>query len=247
VDPLIEFTDPRLVAVYDTLNAYDEGTQPDFYLALATELGAKSIVDLGCGTGLITCALADAGFEMIGADPAPALLVRARERDGLRAVRWINGGAAELETPSADLAIMTGHVAQFFLTDESWHDALHSLYNALRPGGYLAFESRNPAFREWEHWTSEHIRRVVDPVVGSIVTWSEVTGLRDDVVRYLIHHEFENGADVVAPCELRFRTVEELEDSLAEASFSIEQVFGAWDRSRASRSSPEIIVVATRS
>ena len=30
-----EFTDPRLVAVYDALNAYGSGTQPEFYLGLA--------------------------------------------------------------------------------------------------------------------------------------------------------------------------------------------------------------------
>ena len=53
--PIIaEFTDPRLVAVYDTINAYDAGTQPDFISRLAAELRATAIVDLGCGTGLIT-------------------------------------------------------------------------------------------------------------------------------------------------------------------------------------------------
>jgi ubiquinone/menaquinone biosynthesis C-methylase UbiE len=247
VDPLIEFADPRLAAVYDTLNAYDEGTQPDFYLALAAEIGARSIVDLGCGTGLVTCALANAGFEMVGADPAPALLAQARRRDGSHSARWINGGAAEIGTPGADLAIMTGHVAQFFLTDESWQDALHFLFEALRPGGRLAFESRNPAAREWESWTADHVWRGVDPAVGSIVSWSEVADVRDGIVSYSIHHVFEDGTDIVSPCELRFRTAHELEDSLANASFAIEQMFGGWDRSQVSPSAPELIVVATRS
>ena len=47
----LKFTDPRLVAIYDTVNPYADGTQPRFYAALAAELGASSIVDLGCGTG----------------------------------------------------------------------------------------------------------------------------------------------------------------------------------------------------
>jgi ubiquinone/menaquinone biosynthesis C-methylase UbiE len=247
VDPLIEFADPRLAAVYDTLNAYDEGAQPDFYLSLAAEIGARSIVDLGCGTGLITCGLASAGFQMVGVDPASALLDQARRRDTSRSVRWINGGAAEIGTPGADLAIMTGHVAQFFLTDESWQDALHLLYEALRPGGRFAFESRNPAAREWESWTTDNVWRGVDPAVGSIVSWSEVADVRDGIVSYSIHHVFDDGADVVSPCELRFRTAQELEHSLANASFSIEQMFGGWDRSQVSPSAPELIVVATRS
>jgi SAM-dependent methyltransferase len=242
----MEFTDSRLVAVYDTLNAYAKGTQPDFYLSLAAELRATSIVDLGCGTGLITCALADAGFQMTGIDPAPALLAQARRRDRALAVRWISGGAKDLGRPNADLAIMTGHVAQFFLTDESWLEALSSLHDALRPGGHLAFESRNPSAREWEDWTPDNVWRGVDPVVGLIVSWSEVNGVHDGIVSYSIHHVFEDGHDVVSPCELRFRTVEELEDSLASASFSLERVFGDWDRGQVSSSAAELIVIASR-
>ena len=35
-----EFTDPRLVALYDTTNAYEPSTQPDFYASLAKEVHA---------------------------------------------------------------------------------------------------------------------------------------------------------------------------------------------------------------
>jgi SAM-dependent methyltransferase len=246
VDPLIEFSDPRLVAAYDTLNAYDEATQPDFYEELATELGARSIIDLGCGTGLITCSLAHAGFEMIGVDPAPGLIEQARIRDSTRTVRWIDGGAAEIGRPGADLAIMTGHVAQFFLTDDSWQEVLGYLRAALRPGGHLAFESRNPAAREWENWTSANVWRGVDPVLGAITSWSEVVGEHDGIVSYAIHHVFEDGVDVVSPCELRFRTSEELLSTLTTASFSLERVFGSWDRGPVSSLAPELIVVSAR-
>jgi hypothetical protein len=44
---MTEFSVPRLVEVYETLNAYEPGTQPDFYADLAAELGAVSIVDVG--------------------------------------------------------------------------------------------------------------------------------------------------------------------------------------------------------
>src|SRR5919108_3553760 len=111
-----EFSDLRLVAIYNSVNAYAANTQPRFYWQLAAETGSKSIVDLGCGTGLITCHLAKHGYKLIGIDPAPAMIEIARRRECADRVRWIVGDAGQIGEPHADLAIMTGHVAQFFLT-----------------------------------------------------------------------------------------------------------------------------------
>ena len=44
----------RQVVIYDTVNSYQPGTQPDFYLGVAEELGAETVIDLGCGTGIVT-------------------------------------------------------------------------------------------------------------------------------------------------------------------------------------------------
>ena len=90
---IAEFDDLRLVAVYDSVNAYAPGTQPDFCLQLAAELGARAIVDLGCGTGLVTCALARAGYELTGIDPAPGMLAIARTAPA------VNGCVGSTVTP----------------------------------------------------------------------------------------------------------------------------------------------------
>jgi hypothetical protein len=41
-------------------------------------------------------------------------------------------------------------VAQVFLDDAEWATTLRAIHTALRPGGHLAFESRNPDDRAWE-------------------------------------------------------------------------------------------------
>ena len=145
-----EFADPRLVEIYDAVNPYDPDAQPGFYARLADELDARVVVELGCGTGLVTQALVRPGREVIGVDPSPLMLDVARTRTRAGRLRWVDGGADDIGTPDADLAIMSGHVAQFFVDDDEWSDALAALHAALRPGGYLAFESRNPDAREWE-------------------------------------------------------------------------------------------------
>jgi SAM-dependent methyltransferase len=184
---LNEFYDPRLVAVYDTVNPIVE--YETFYLDLASKLSASSIIDIGCGTGLLTCELAKGGHRLIGVEPSKAMLDVARRRACGERVEWIEGDALSLGDLQADLAIMTGRVAQFFLDDEGWLSALVAIRKALRPGGHIAFESRNPLDQPWaDEKIEDHVdwpsrtsqRRVDDPVAGRIEWWTEILKVEDD-------------------------------------------------------------------
>ena len=235
------------MAIYDSVNAYEVDTQPRFYTELATELDATSIVDLGCGTGLITRALAARGHTVVGVEPSALMLDVARRGEHAGRVRWIHGDAGALGAPGADLAIMTGHVAQFFVTDASWRAALVALHESLRPGGRLAFETRNPDAREWEHWTRAASVTVDDPQAGHIETWSELHRMHDGIASYAVHYAFAaTGEELTSRCALRFRTLPELHASLTEAGFTIERAYGDWDRRPAGPRSRELIVVAAR-
>lgn len=269
------------MAIYDTVNPIAEYRA--FYIELAAKLaGARqvsSIIDIGCGSGQLTCELAKQGHHLIGVEPSSAMLNLARRRAAtdlvaaeltaadIGTVEWIHGGAQSLGAFDADLAIMTGHVAQFFLEDEIWHGALASINQALKPGGYLVFESRNPIVqpflmasrqtavqesdRESDHvdWPSETNRRLVfDPVAGAVEWWFQLLSVEGDRVLYEIHYLFEKtGEKAISTNELRFRTRGELEATLAAAGFTVECVYGNWDFQLAKADRPEFIFVARRS
>ncbi|MCL6522009.1 MAG: class I SAM-dependent methyltransferase [Firmicutes bacterium] len=75
-----------------------EGFQEDipFYQALARRTGGV-VLEVGCGSGRITTALGRAGLTVIGVDPSPVLLERARQRSaGLATVRYLAGEATAL-------------------------------------------------------------------------------------------------------------------------------------------------------
>ncbi len=66
----------------------------------------------------------------------------AKSKDTNAAVTWVHADAAGIPAADADLAVMTGNVAQVFLTGQDWAQALQAIGAALRPRGYLVFETR---------------------------------------------------------------------------------------------------------
>jgi SAM-dependent methyltransferase len=244
--PVPEFTDPRQVAIYDAVNSYEPGSQPDFYLGVAEQVSAETVVDFGCGTGMITLEFARRGYRMIGVDPSPLMLAVARQKPGAERVQWIEGDALRLGAPAADLAILSGHVAQFILEDAEWLEVLTGLREALRPGGHLAFESRDPRAREWEHWTGR--RRIIpNSPYGRIESWTEVTKVEGDLVFAVGHRRLvESNEEFVSPFALRFRSEQLLRQSLTSSGFSVERVFGDWDRRPPGAGKGELIVIAKK-
>jgi len=129
------FANPRLALVYDTFDG-DRGDL-DAYLRIVGEFGARHVLDIGCGTGSLAVLLARSGCQVTGVDPAAASLEVARFKPGAAAVTWPHGDATTLPALSADLAVMTGNVAQVFLDDDDWSATLRGVHGALRDGGHL--------------------------------------------------------------------------------------------------------------
>jgi SAM-dependent methyltransferase len=229
------FAEPRLVALYDVLEG--ERGDLDAYLAIAEEVGARSVVDVGCGTGTLACLLAARGLDVVGVDPAAASLEVARRKPHPDRVRWVLGGAADLPPLQVDLVTMTGNVAQVFLGDDDWAAALRAVHAALRPGGRFVFETRRPEREAWREWTPERTRTVV----RGVETWQEVTEVRDGLVSFRTTFVFDDGV-LTSDSTLRFRSREELADSLAAAGFTVDDVRDAPDRP-----GREFVVLARRS
>lgn len=79
----------------------------------------------------------------------------AKAKPGGDRVRWICGDATALPPLGADLATMTANVAQAIVDPQAWRQTLKGAREALRPGGHLVFETRDPSRRAWEEWNRE--------------------------------------------------------------------------------------------
>ncbi|MBZ5738740.1 class I SAM-dependent methyltransferase [Nocardioides mangrovi] len=223
-DPI--FADPRLAPLYDPLDP--DRSDLDAYVALVDELGARSVVDVGCGTGCLAVLLAERGLSVVGVDPADASLEVARAKPHADRVTWVHGVATDLPPLDVDLVVMTGNVAQVFVTDDDWHTTLSAVRDRLRPGGWLVFETRRPEARAWESWE-------LPPTTVTLPDGTEVGVARrvTEVAPPLVTFVWETTVDgVVVPSisTLRFRTYDELVADLGAHGFEAVDVREAPDR-----------------
>jgi uncharacterized protein (TIGR03083 family) len=222
------FADPRLAVLYDALD--DDRSDLDAYVALAEELGARSVVDVGCGTGSLAVRLAERGLTVVGVDPAAASLDVARGKPGGDRVTWVHGDATALagREAVADLSVMTGNVAQVFVSDDDWHRTLEAVRGCLRPGGWFVLETRRPEARDWQTWEVEPTE-VGLPDGGSVVVSRTVT--RVDLPLVTFESRTAVGGEVVpSTSTLRFRGRREVEQDLAGHGFEVVDVREAPDR-----------------
>lgn len=227
VDPL--FSDPRLAGLYDDFDGARDDL--DHYERIVRELGAHQVLDVGCGTGSLACLLTQGGFEVVGVDPAEASLDVARGKPGAEHVRWIDGYATTLPPMQVDLALMTGNVAQVFLTDEELSATLCGIQSALRPSGYLVFESRRPQYRAWAEWQQEPAEMTVHVAgVGTVSLRRDVTSVELPLVSFRQTYAFPDGTQIVSDSTLRFRSQNEFDVLLDQAGFSVLDVRDAPDR-----------------
>ncbi|MGW6538487.1 class I SAM-dependent methyltransferase [Streptomyces sp. NPDC055051] len=224
------FRHPRLAAIYDPLDP-DRGDL-DAYLSMVDEFEARRVLDIGCGTGVFALLLADRGVEVVGVDPAQASVDVACAKPRSGRVRWICGDATNLPPLQADLATMTANVAQEIVDRQTWQETLSGIRGALRPGGRLIFETRDPAARAWEEWTREKSWRVTEVSgVGPVESWVRVTEVSGPLVSFRWTYRFAaDGQMLTSDSTLRFREREEVAQDLKAHGYVVDEVRDAPDR-----------------
>ncbi len=224
------FEHPRLAAIYDALDP--DRSDLEVYASIAFELDARRVLDVGCGTGTFALLLADQGLEVVGVDPAGGSLDVARAKPGAERVHWIHGDAAALPPTQFDLATMTGNVAQAIVAPQDWQRALTGVWRALRPGGHLVFESRDPGFQAWKEWNrtaSHRTTRVAG--VGAVESWVDVTDVSGPLVTFRCTWVFASDGEVLtSDSTLRFRQRDEIEEALVASGYVVAEVRDAPDR-----------------
>jgi SAM-dependent methyltransferase len=237
----MDYRDAQLAEIYDLINTRAQDT--DFYLSLAGPRPC-SVLDLGCGTGTLWCALAERGQRVTGVDPAAAMLAVARSKTHTKQVEWVESSAQSYKARERfDLIVMTGHAFQILLADADALAALATMRDHLKEGGRVAFETRNPLIDWVGEWTSRPPLVLMLPG-GQLIETLEITGKDGEFISFQTSYRLPQET-LTTSSTLRFPSREQVAALIARSGLVVRDVFGDWDAGpfEAARSR-EIIFVA---
>jgi SAM-dependent methyltransferase len=108
------------------------------------------VLEIGCGSGLLTKHLVEAGHRVVATDASPAMLELARrsvpDAEAIEPLRLPDD-----PVPTADAIVSAGHALSYLDDEHQLRRALAQLALALTPDGILAFDICDVAYGEARH------------------------------------------------------------------------------------------------
>lgn len=208
---------------------------------------AARVLDLGCGTGRVTLAVALAGSKVTGVDPDGSRLEAARAKAKAGCVEWIEGDSTAIPAGHQfGVAIMSANVPQEILDYAELARSFADIAGHLVPGGRLAFNSRDPMARGWEAWTKERSHKIVQLPEGQSEHWYQTTHVDEanGLIEFCAHEVSFDGTENVGCDTLRFRSEEELCTMLSRAGLVVDDVFGGFEGEPAGQGIGSLVITA---
>ncbi len=220
----MDYRDPEIAEIYDLINPRAQDT--DFYLSLAGQQPC-TVLDLGCGTGTLCCALAERGHQVTGVDPAAAMLAVAKRKPFAGQVEWVESSAQDYRSQKRfELIVMTGHALQCLPTDVDALDTFKTMRRHLENRGRIVFESRNPQV-DWAGIWGKRKPVVHKCSSGELIETLENIVKDDEFVSFQTSYRFK-GRVLTTNSRLRFPCREHIQELLLGSQLAVRNLFGDW-------------------
>jgi SAM-dependent methyltransferase len=135
------------------------------------------VLEIGCGSGLLTKELVDAGHRVIATDASPPMLARSTA-PGVEEFALLT--LPDEPVPFADAIIGVGHALNYLPTTEHIIQATRLLARSLRPDGVIAFDICDLAWGP-AHTVPDNLGRVGDD--WAIISLARSLCARNDGIR----------------------------------------------------------------
>ena len=202
-------------------------------------LAPATILELACGTGTLAMELASDGHRVHGSDLSPSMIAHARAKAaGIPGLSFDVQDMADAAFPMIfDLALCEFDSINYLLTPQRIAGFFATVSKALRPGGLLHFDFNRPLLYEtFNNRTYE--RNMKDGVLVQKAAYDRSSRLATTTFH------FPNGEIEVH--RQRAYELEDLERGMHDAEMEVVDVYGGFDRSPWSESTPRSICVCRK-
>jgi 2-polyprenyl-3-methyl-5-hydroxy-6-metoxy-1,4-benzoquinol methylase len=203
-------------------------------------------LDLACGTGRITIALAKSGLACIGLDGTHSMLEKAITKSIGLNISYTHGDMRDFKFEQKfDFISMAGNSFQALLTETDQEMMLTCVRSHLEIDGVFAFNTRNliadelRTTNEFEFW-----HNFTDPCGDIVKVYGKQTyNPIKNTVLYTTKRIWPN-SQTTTDIELRFTKSEKILDLLNKNGFEVISLFGDFNKSPFIETSEHIIVLA---
>src|SRR5438067_1992152 len=140
----MEFYRDDLAHIHDSgFGHYARNAAPLLFENLRSQgLHSGLVIDLGCGSGILSEAIAASGYDVLGIDLSPEFIAMAKRR--VPAGRFRVGSVWKEELPPCVAVAAVGEILNYMFDAEQGAEALGRLFrrvfDSLAPGGSLLFD-----------------------------------------------------------------------------------------------------------
>lgn len=192
---------------------YEKVIIPGTVRLVSPRAGLRAL-DVACGQGVISRALAALGANVVGVDAAPDLIKAAQSHGGgidyrVGDARALKDASIEGEFDAATCIMALGNI-------DPLEPVLTAVAGFLRPGGSFTFVISHPAFRApgqtawgWDEKTRKQYRRVEGYLSTGQHRIQMHPGDAPDVVTWTFHRPLQTYARQLAEAGLLIETIEE--------------------------------------
>lgn len=204
-----------LADFYDRLVKDDEATR-QWVAYTFSRVKGRSLLELACGSGEITLALANEGYQMSALDLSPEMIQRAKAKDTENKITFNVGNMLDLKNYGSYDAILCFCDSINYLNKADLDGLFQNIYLHLKQNGILLFDMHTP----------ERLVEFEEPYIeeGWIDKTAYQWAIQSDQQR-IIHHFRFYFADGHVASETHIQTVFELEevrDMLEKIGFRVE-------------------------
>ena len=179
------------------------------------------VLDLCCGSGRHSRALARRGYEVVGVDLSLVLLKLAEEQNHYPNLRFVHCDMRDLPFQEEfDIVVNLFTSFGYFASDKQNAKVVGNMANALKVGGELIIDYLNPAYVK-KNLVPRSTKRVKDMVI------EERRWIEDEFVnKRIVIRDREDGEPREYLEKVRLFRVEQMIAMLEEAGFGQIEVFG---------------------